>query len=202
MAKNPKEVAGGDMENDREAGMLLKLDGWSTPPHAPRDKPITAEQVALAERTIWLRQRFEKLERRDREARRHEELARREERLHEELTRREGEKPVQETQADHRKAELCGTNKLLQNLVSRAIPQNHGVQKYMETLDLLLKREHLDPPPDYKPFPSLAHEFEGTHIPYHQDCPFADESAPQLSPPMTSRGELCKHTLIWAQPLP
>ncbi len=26
-------------------------------------------------------------------------------------------------------------------------------------------------------------QFEGTHIPYHQDYPFADESAPQLSPP-------------------
>ncbi len=150
MAKNPgitKEVAGGDMENDREAGMsrteLKPEDGCSTRPHAPEDKPNTAEQVAFEKKRTLLHQRFEEFARRDRE-----ELA---------IARSEGEKPVQETQADHRKAKLCGTNKQLQNLVSRARRQNHDVQnKSMETLDLL--REHLDPPPDYKPFPSLAHE--------------------------------------------
>ncbi len=77
-------------------------------------------------------QRFEEFARRDRE-----ELG---------IARSEGEKPVQETQADHRKAELCGTNKQL---------QNHGVQN-TEILDLRLKREHLDPPPECKPFLSTC----------------------------------------------
>ncbi len=90
-----------------------KQGDGSQPQKPPSDKPLTTEE-SLVQTLLSMRETYV---------------------AHDQL-------PVQETQADHRKSELCGTNKQLQNLVSRAIRQNHGVQN-METLDSLLVSDTL-----------------------------------------------------------